>query len=73
MLNSAVAGQNINRINPQAVLLFECPLGWNGVGTPQQLMNYLQTVPFSTIAVGLADGSAMQANLQTLHTLRWTP
>ncbi len=72
-LNYAVAGRNINSLNPRTVLVFECPRGWNGVGTPQQLMQYFQTVPFSTIAIGLADGSAMQATRGNLQRLRWVP
>ena len=73
-LNYAVAGRNINAVNPRTVLIFECPLGWNGVGTPQQLIQYMQSQPsLRVVAVGLADGSAMQANLQTLQQLRWVP
>ncbi len=73
-LNAAVAGRNINSLNPRTVLVFECPLGWNGVGTPQQLVQYLQAqTKVTSVAVGMADGSAMQANLRALQQLRWVP
>ena len=73
-LNAAVVGRNINSLNGRTVLVFECPLGWNGVGTPQQLMQYLQSQPsIRTVAVGLADGSAMQATRGDLSRLRWVP
>jgi type II secretory pathway pseudopilin PulG len=74
-LNSAVAGRNINTLHPSTVLLLEYPIGWNGVGTSQQLIQYIQSKPSlrGVAVVGLVDGSAMQGNLQTLRTLRWTP
>jgi hypothetical protein len=73
-LNYAVAGRNINSLNPATVLVFECPLGWNSVGTPQQLVQYLQSqTTVRNVAVSFADGSVRQCNLQMLQRLRWTP
>ena len=73
-LNYAVAGRNINSLNPSTVLVFECPLGWNSVGTPQQLVQYLQSqTTVRNVAVSFADGSVRQCNLQMLQQLRWTP
>ena len=31
-LNAAVAGKNLNELAPDTVLVFECPVGWNGTG-----------------------------------------
>ena len=71
--NRALIGANLDRLNPQTVVLFECPLGWNGVGTPQQLIEYMQQNPGQRIAIGMADGSAKQATEAMLRQFRWVP
>lgn len=75
-MNAAVAGKNFNELPPDTVLIFECPLGWNGSGGLADIQrarakpgSYRQ---LQVIAVTLADGSSRQTRFAELGRLNWT-
>ncbi|MDC0219102.1 hypothetical protein OAL58_03860 [Verrucomicrobia bacterium] len=75
-LNAAVAGKNLNELAHDTVLVFECPLGWNGLGGLADIQR-ARTGPglyrqLSTIAVTMADGSSRQVTFWELDGLNWT-
>ncbi|MBC8325276.1 MAG: hypothetical protein H8E27_06585, partial [Verrucomicrobia subdivision 3 bacterium] len=75
-MNAAVAGKNLDELSPDTVMVFECPLGWNGSGGLVDIQrararpgNYGS---LSTIAVTMADGSSRQARFVELGRFNWT-
>jgi len=75
-LNAAVAGKNLNLLPPDTVLVFECPLGWNGSGGLADIER-ARTQPgsyrsLSTIAITMADGSSRQATVWEMGRFNWT-
>jgi len=75
-LNAAVAGKNLNELAPDTVLVFECPVGWNGTGGLADI-NLALARPgnyrnLSTIAVTMVDGSSLQVTFGRLDGLNWT-
>ena len=75
-LNVAVAGKNLNELAPNTVIIFECPLGWNGTGGLQDIGRISQQndnyANLQTIVVAFADGSARQVTFFQLEDLNWT-
>ena len=75
-LNAAVAGKNLNELAQDTVLVFECPVGWNGTGGLADI-NLALARPgnyrnLSTIAVTMVDGSSRQVTFGRLDGLNWT-
>jgi hypothetical protein len=75
-MNAAVAGKNINQLPPDTVLVFECPLGWNGSGGLADIQRArAQRESYGSllrIAVTMADGSSRQATFGELGRFNWT-
>ncbi len=75
-LNAAVAGKGYFDLAPDTVLVFECPLGWNGSGGAADIHGMRARNPLygslQTIAVVLADGSARQVRFTESNGLNWT-
>jgi hypothetical protein len=75
-LNAAVAGKNLNELAPDTVLVFECPVGWNGTGGLADI-NLALARPgnyrnLSTVAVTMVDGSSRQVTFGELGRFNWT-
>ncbi len=76
-LNIAAAGKNLNELAPDTVLVFECPLGWNGSGGLSDIQ-FHRLKPWGSydqlqsIAVTLVDGSVHQATFAELEKFNWT-
>ena len=75
-MNAAVAGKNLNELAQDTVLVFECPVGWNGTGgladiqrARAQRESYRS---LQVIAVTMVDGSTAQATFGQLDGLNWT-
>lgn len=75
-LNAAVAGKNPDLLPPDTVLVFECPVGWNGTGgladiqrARAQMGSYssLQVIPVTMI-----DGTVRLLRFGELGRLNWT-
>ena len=75
-LNAAVAGKGYFDLAPDTVLIFECPLGWNGTGGAEDIHRMRSRNPLygslQTIAVVMADGSARQVRFTEFNGLNWT-
>jgi hypothetical protein len=75
-LNAAVAGKNLFDLPPDTVLVFECPLGWNGSGGLADIQRArAQRGSYSSlqvIAVTMVDGSSRQTRFAELGRLNWT-
>jgi len=75
-LNAAVAGKNLNELPPDTVLVFECPVGWNGTGGLADIQRArAQRGSYSSlqvIAVTMVDGSSRQTRFAELGRLNWT-
>ncbi len=75
-MNAAVAGKNIAQLPPDTVLVFECPLGWNGSGGLADIQRArAERESYGSllrIAVTMADGSSRQATFGELERLNWT-
>jgi hypothetical protein len=75
-LNAAVAGKNLADLPFDTVLVFECPLGWNGTGGLADIQR-ARTQPglygqLQNIAVTMVDGSSRQVRFSELERLNWT-
>jgi prepilin-type processing-associated H-X9-DG protein len=69
--NAVLSGRSVDDVDPQTVLFYEIPGGWNVSGGPEQL---LQTLRHSrVIIVAFADGSVQQVGRKRINTLRWQP
>ena len=75
-LNAAVAGKNLNELAQDTVLVFECPVGWNGTGgladiqrarAQRESYSSLQVIPVTMI-----DGSVGLLRFAELGLLNWT-
>ena len=75
-LNAAVAGKNLNELAQDTVLVFECPVGWNGTGGLVDIQRArAQRESYGSllrIAVTMVDGSTQQANFGELGRFNWT-
>jgi hypothetical protein len=75
-LNAAVAGKGYFDLAPDTVLVFECPLGWNGTGGLADIQRArAQRGSYSSllrIAVTMVDGSTAQATFGELGRFNWT-
>ena len=74
--NAAVAGKNLRDLPHNTVIIFECPLGWNGVGGLKDVntasLRNDTYANLNTIVVAFADGSARQVTFFDLEDLNWT-
>ncbi len=75
-LNAAVAGKNLADLPFDTVLVFECPLGWNGTGGLADIQRArTQPGPYGqlqNIPVTMIDGSSRQVRFSELERLNWT-
>jgi hypothetical protein len=73
-LNAAVAGKNLNELAQDTVLVFECPVGWNGTGGLKEALEFLEFFDGHAIAVGTAEGAVRQVSSpDQLRRMRWEP
>jgi len=76
-LNIAADGKKLNELAPDTVLVFECPLGWNGSGGLAEIQR-ARLKPWGSygqlqsIAVTLVDGTVHQAAFAELGRFNWT-
>jgi hypothetical protein len=70
-MNAAVAGADLEKVDPMTVLLFESTGGWNKAGGKE----LLPASPFHEhlFVVGYADGHAEMVKETSLSGLRWNP
>jgi len=75
-MNAAVAGKNLNELAQDTVLVFECPVDWNGTGGLEDIRRARAQMgsyrSLQVIAVTLADGSSRQVPFGQLDGLNWT-
>lgn len=69
--NARIAGKKDTEVNPNTVMLFEFPGGWNASGGPELLGRNPRHG--GSVNVAFADGSATRVNVEQLSTLRWEP
>ena len=53
------------------VLVFECELGWNGVGGLEDALKYREKHKLEKIAVSLGNGSSRSVTQEELKKLKW--
>jgi len=53
------------------LIIFECDLGWNGVGGQEDALSYMKKHNLSKIAVAFSDGSARAVSATELIALDW--
>jgi len=70
-LNAALAGKSLENVNPNTVLLFECHLGWNGMGGLKEARE--QGGHLDRITVVTVEGVTRQISPFELEQLRWKP
>jgi hypothetical protein len=68
-LNKAMAGKATD--DGDKVLVFECDLGWNGVGGLKDALMYMEKHKLEKIAVSLANGAPRQVTREDLKKLKW--
>jgi len=69
--NAKLAGQDVNKVASDTVLLFETTGGWNVSGGPELMLG--QPRHGRLFVVALADGSVQQLTAARLKSLRWDP
>lgn len=69
--NAKLSGLDINKVNPETVMLFESDGGWNANGGPELMIGNARHA--RTFVVAFADGSVQQLREAKLGTLRWDP
>jgi hypothetical protein len=69
--NAKLSGLDINKVNPQTVLIFESDGGWNANGGPELMISKSRHARMFVVA--FADGSVQQLRESQLGTLRWDP
>jgi prepilin-type processing-associated H-X9-DG protein len=69
--NAAVSGLTEDKINPNTVLFFEIPGGWNVSGGPEQAIQRGRHQ--KTVNVAFTDGSVRGIHEDQLDGLRWQP
>jgi hypothetical protein len=67
--NAKLGGLKTDKVDPNTVMIFECPGGWNVSGGPAQMISRHG----QTYVVGLADGSVRQVSFSQISSLRWDP
>ncbi len=55
----------------EGLLIFECDLGWNGVGGQEDALSYMKKHNLSKIAVAFSDGSTRAVSATELLALDW--
>ena len=55
----------------EGLLIFECDLGWNGVGGQEDALSYMKKHNLSKIAVVFSDGRARAVSATELLALDW--
>ena len=55
----------------EGLLIFECDLGWNGVGGQEDALSYMKKHNLSKIAVAFSDGSARAVSATELMASDW--
>ena len=56
--------------NHETVVVFECDLGWNGAGGPEDALKYMDKLKLEKIAVATADGAARAVTKEELKKLK---
>jgi hypothetical protein len=69
--NAKLSGLDVNKVNPETVMLFESDGGWNANGGPELMIGKSRHA--RKFVVALADGSVQQMRADQLGTLRWDP
>ena len=69
--NAKLGGQEINKVAPDTVMIFETAGGWNVNGGSELLLDHARHR--RGIVVAFADGSVRVLNESRLGTLRWDP
>ena len=67
-LNKSMAG---NGFSGSKVLVFECDLGWNGVGGLEDALKYMEKHKLEKIAVAKGNGSSIAVTQEELKKLEW--
>ena len=67
-LNKSMAG---NGFSGSKVLVFECDLGWNGVGGLEDALKYMEKHKLEKIAVSKGNGSSIAVTQEELKKLEW--
>ena len=67
--NAQLGGRKIDEVNPQTVMIFECPGGWNVSGGASKMITRHQ----GNYVVCYVDGSVEQVSPARLSQLRWNP
>jgi len=69
--NSKLGKLNLDKVNPQTVLLFESDKGWNGNGGSDTMISTSRHGELFVVA--FVDGSVQQLTSAQIATLRWDP
>lgn len=69
--NTKLGGMDMDKVDPQTVVLFESDTGWNANGGQELMIN--QSRHARVFVVALADGTVTQVRESQLNTLRWDP
>ena len=69
--NVKLSGLDVNKVNPQTVMIFEADGGWNANGGPELMIGKPRHARMFVVA--FADGSVQQLRESQLGTLRWDP
>jgi len=71
--NEKLDGLDVDKVNPQTVMIFESDPGWNLAGGPEWMKSRHRRRGKQETVVALADGSVQTLSSSQLDTLRWDP